>query len=265
MLTHERVDARQLVLVVRAGVRIPGDRQERHAPFAFPHRVLLAAQIGEREPEEDVQLVVVWCVEQLLLEGDTGRIGICLRARLIAAERVGLGEHEAPSAAVAERIGIEPDEEALLRVVQSPDQVPVRRRIGRELRRLHTGPYRSEHRPGAGQVSPGELDHCPALDAVDARRIEGEDAVVRRGRLGIAPEPEQRARQSDGRRHRAGVERLRPGEMLERRLPAPERLLDVRRGGEQIGVRWRAAQPGRVDVQGLRRVVSNERVIVAEG
>src|SRR5687768_15533386 len=101
-----------------------------------------------------------------------------MRARLVAAERVRLGERDAPAAAViTERVGAELDQTPLLSIVQDPDEVPEVRHSGYEQCGIYLSRRSPEHPPRAGQVALGERYHRSTLDAAEVGRPESERPV----------------------------------------------------------------------------------------
>src|SRR6185503_9473658 len=58
-LTHQNVDADELMLNVGPEVGVFGHRQELHAASTLAHRVRLTAEISEGGTEEDVSLTIL--------------------------------------------------------------------------------------------------------------------------------------------------------------------------------------------------------------
>jgi hypothetical protein len=145
--------------------------------------------------------------------------------------------HQAPLRPITEvGRGGEPEDEILLVFIQQPVQVVVRGELQRQLRLVHPGCRRSDHRPRSIEVSLRQVDHRLLNDARDVRWVERESPVVRRMRLAIPPQPEQQVAPGTCRRRRSGVELDCFLEMAEGILPASQQLLRERGPHEQSGM-----------------------------
>ena len=91
-LTHEEVDAHELVPDVRPVRRLFGERRERYGALALAHRLGFAAQVGQRQPVERVELGVLGRPPELLFKGESGRVGVDPRCCRAAATALPTGE-----------------------------------------------------------------------------------------------------------------------------------------------------------------------------
>ena len=80
-LTDKQIDAYELVLNIGAHNTAATEGNELRSMLALANRFRLFSQIGQREPEQGVQLGILRRRQQLLLIGQPGRIGICARHR----------------------------------------------------------------------------------------------------------------------------------------------------------------------------------------
>ena len=129
------------VLQIGAGVAVAGGWQQRQAALAFPDRLRLPAHIGQREAERTMRRCgSSGVVGQGLLRAQTGRVGVDARHGRVASEEVRLGPDDPPAAAVSvEGAGRQPQQQALLVVVEDPGQVPVVGEERDQRRGLHAG------------------------------------------------------------------------------------------------------------------------------
>ena len=209
-----------------------------------------------------MQLRVLRCRPEKLLGSDARRVGIELGPGVVASQRIGLGEHDAPGVPVpVERARREPQEHRLLPLVQHPHEVPKIRHVRREPGGLYLFRRRPEHRPRPRQVALRERDHRLPLQQAQVCRGEGQSVVVGLQRLGVTAEPDQDVPEPPSGTDGAGVEPRRLSQMLERRLPAAHARLDERRDHQQIRVgRCESLSLG-VLLQRLRKVAQHEVVV----
>ena len=127
---------------------------ERHAALSLPDRLLLSAEIRQREAEKDVTLWRLGRRAKLLLEGLPRLLGVGVHVCRIALQGAGLSEAEAPGASVVvERARRQPQQKLSLLVVEDPDEIPVVRHVGHERGRLDFL-ARPEQRPAHRQGPP---------------------------------------------------------------------------------------------------------------
>jgi hypothetical protein len=109
---------------------------------------------------------------------------------------------------------------------------------------------------GAGNITPAHEDH--RLDLVSQRivRGDGDPPVGARLALVVSSYVLQHLGERLDRRTRAGIEPLRLGQVIERGVPAPERLLDSRDAAEEIRIRRRETHAPAVGVDGAGVVLS---------
>ena len=106
--------------------RVLRDRRELDASESLADRLVLAAEIRERETEEDVALRVFRRLAELLLVRLARLLGVDARVRGIAFQDIRLREADAPTRAVAvEGVRRQAKEELLLLLVENPDEVLV--------------------------------------------------------------------------------------------------------------------------------------------
>ncbi len=115
------------------------------------------------------------------------------------------------------------EELLLLGVVQHPVEVLIVAEEREQLGRVHGGQGGAYDGSGSREIALSQRYYRPLLDHVEVGRGEREAALRRSQCLGIAAEEDQRPCGAPGRVGRAGVERGRPREVLERGLPAAQR------------------------------------------
>ena len=108
-----------------------------------------------------MERTVLWCRSELLLEGQPSRVGVRVRLRSVAPERVGLSERAPPLCAVViERARREPQQEPLLGLVQHPNEVAGGHERD-ERGGVHLLGGRPEYRLRTGQVALRQRHHHP--------------------------------------------------------------------------------------------------------
>ncbi len=253
------------MLIVSAGERVLGGRQEGDALLALPDRVGLAPHVGQGHAEQRVAPRVLGRRLELLLEGGTSRVGVRPGPGHIAVDVMGLCQREPPvTYVVVKGPGREPQQQGLLLRFQHPEEIPEGGDVGRVAGGIEIPGHAGQHVAGTREVTLGEVHHSLALERLQVARPQPDGAIERRQRLRIAPEPEEGLPEHAGDRAGSGVDTLPPAQMLHRLLPATETLLRQSESAEHVSIRRGESQALGVLLDRALGIAGHPAVIVPQ-
>ena len=236
LVAQRQVGEHRDVLDPWTGNGVGRDRLQLHRQPAQVQRLRPTPGEGERERQVCVCHAVLRVGGDLAFERDPGGVGVGSGCVAVAPQGVGLRESQAPrTPAVVERLRRELQEDALLLVVEDPEQTKVRAHVGEQAGGLRLQGRVAQGRLRAGR-SPWPRNVASLISSTSGDALLRRSAASLVSRASIPSEPEQHPREPPRGRERTRIQRLGLAKVRDRLLPPAQLLLGQPRHREQLGV-----------------------------